>query len=175
MVDGVETASDVDLYTRPEVERIARKAFEAAKVRRGKVTSVDKANVLAESRMWRKIVTEMHIFGDILSDEASVLGGSIGLLPSASLGDGTGLYEPIHGSAPDIAGQGIANPTGTILSAAMLFRYSLDQQAAADAVEAAVEKVYEDGYRTPDLFGEGMTKVNTQEMGDLVAKALLEA
>ena len=184
MVDGVETASDVDLYTRPEVERIARKAFEAAKVRRGKVTSVDKANVLAESRMWRKIVTEMgqfdvvltnNIFGDILSDEASVLGGSIGLLPSASLGDGTGLYEPIHGSAPDIAGQGIANPTGTILSAAMLFRYSLDQQAAADAVEAAVEKVYEDGYRTPDLFGEGMTKVNTQEMGDLVAKALLEA
>jgi 3-isopropylmalate dehydrogenase len=171
---------------------------------------VDKANVLAESRMWRKIVTEMqakeypeielnhlyvdncamqlvlnpgqfdvvltnNIFGDILSDEASVLGGSIGLLPSASLGDGTGLYEPIHGSAPDIAGQGIANPTGTILSAAMLFRYSLDQQAAADAVEAAVEKVYEDGYRTPDLFGEGMTKVNTQEMGDLVAKALLEA
>ena len=210
MVDGVETASDVDLYTRPEVERIARKAFEAAKVRRGKVTSVDKANVLAESRMWRKIVTEMqakeypeielnhlyvdncamqlvlnpgqfdvvltnNIFGDILSDEASVLGGSIGLLPSASLGDGTGLYEPIHGSAPDIAGQGIANPTGTILSAAMLFRYSLDQQAAADAVEAAVDKVYEAGYRTADLFGEGLTKVNTQEMGELVAKALLEA
>jgi 3-isopropylmalate dehydrogenase len=209
IVDGVETASDIDLYTRPEVERIARKAFEAAKVRRGKVTSVDKANVLAESRMWRKIVTEMqakeypeielnhlyvdncamqlvlnpsqfdvvltnNIFGDILSDEASVLGGSIGLLPSASLGDGTGLYEPIHGSAPDIAGMGIANPTGTILSAAMLFRYSLDRQAAADAVEAAVDKVYEAGYRTPDLFGEGMTKVNTQEMGDLVAKALLE-
>ena len=207
--DGVETASGIDLYTRPEVERIARKAFEAAKVRRGKVTSVDKANVLAESRMWRKIVTEMqakeypeielnhlyvdncamqlvlnpsqfdvvltnNIFGDILSDEASVLGGSIGLLPSASLGDGTGLYEPIHGSAPDIAGMGIANPTGTILSAAMLFRYSLDRQAAADAVEAAVDKVYEAGYRTPDLFGEGMTKVNTQEMGDLVAKALLE-
>jgi 3-isopropylmalate dehydrogenase len=121
------------------------------------------------------VVLTNNIFGDILSDEASVLGGSIGLLPSASLGDGTGLYEPIHGSAPDIAGQGIANPTGTILSAAMLFRYSLDQQAAADAVEAAVEKVYEDGYRTPDLFGEGMTKVNTQEMGDLVAKALLEA
>ena len=197
MVDGVETASDIDLYTRPEVDRIARKAFEAA-------------NVLAESRMWRKIVTEMqakeypdielnhlyvdncamqlvlnpgqfdvvltnNIFGDILSDEASVLGGSIGLLPSASLGDGTGLYEPIHGSAPDIAGMGIANPTGTILSAAMLFRYSLDQQAAADAVEAAVDKVYEAGYRTPDLFGEGMTKVNTQEMGELVAKALLEA
>ena len=179
-------------------------------MRRGKVTSVDKANVLAESRMWRRIVTEMqakeypeielnhlyvdncamqlvlnpgqfdvvltnNIFGDILSDEASVLGGSIGLLPSASLGDGTGLYEPIHGSAPDIAGQGIANPTGTILSAAMLFRYSLDQQAAADAVEAAVDKVYEAGYRTADLFGEGMTKVNTQEMGELVAKALLEA
>lgn len=207
IIDGVETASDVDLYTRPEIERIARKAFEAAQGRRGKVTSVDKANVLAESRLWRRIVTDMrqkeypeielnhfyvdncamqlvlnpgqfdviltnNIFGDILSDEASVLGGSIGLLPSASLGDGTGLYEPIHGSAPDIAGQGIANPTGTILSAAMLFRYSLGQEAAAAAIEAAVDSVYEAGYRTPDLFAAGLTRVNTQTMGELVAQAV---
>ena len=207
--DGIQEATDTLTYNELEIKRIAIKAFEIAMKRRKKVTSVDKANVLDSSRLWRAVVNEVakdypevtvehmlvdncamqlvkdpgqfdvvltnNIFGDILSDEASVLGGSIGLLPSASLGDGTGLYEPIHGSAPDIAGQGSANPTGTILSAAMLFRYSLDQQAAADAVEAAVEKVYEDGYRTPDLFGEGMTKVNTQEMGDLVAKALLEA
>ena len=180
MVDGVETASDVDLYTRPEVERIARKAFEAAKVRRGKVTSVDKANVLAESRMWRKIVTEMqakeypeielnHLYVDNCAMQLVLNPGQFDVVLTNN------IFGDIHGSAPDIAGQGIANPTGTILSAAMLFRYSLDQQAAADAVEAAVEKVYEDGYRTPDLFGEGMTKVNTQEMGDLVAKALLEA
>ncbi|MDY2870163.1 MAG: 3-isopropylmalate dehydrogenase [Succiniclasticum sp.] len=210
LVDGVETASDIDLYTRPEVERIARKAFEAARKRRGRVTSVDKANVLAESRLWRRIVTDMqareypdvelnhfyvdncamqlvlnprqfdviltnNIFGDILSDEASVLGGSIGLLPSASLGDGTGLYEPIHGSAPDIAGQGIANPTGTILSAAMLFRYSLNQPGAADAVEAAVDAVYEAGYRTPDLAGAGLTTVRTAKLGALVAQAVLDA
>ena len=210
LVNGVETASDVDLYTRPEVERIARKAFEAAKKRRGKVSSVDKANVLAESRMWRRIVTEMqekdypdvelnhfyvdncamqlvlnpaqfdviltnNIFGDILSDEASVLGGSIGLLPSASLGDGTGLYEPIHGSAPDIAGKGIANPMGTVLSAAMLLRYSLDKPEAADAIEAAVDKVYADGFRTPDLAGAGLTKVNTAKLGELVAQAVLDA
>ena len=184
-------------------------AFEAARKRRGRVTSVDKANVLAESRLWRRIVTDMqareypdvelnhfyvdncamqlvlnprqfdviltnNIFGDILSDEASVLGGSIGLLPSASLGDGTGLYEPIHGSAPDIAGQGIANPTGTILSAAMLFRYSLNQPGAADAVEAAVDAVYEAGYRTPDLAGAGLTTVRTAKLGALVAQAVLD-
>lgn len=207
-INGVETASDIDLYTRPEIERIARKAFEAARGRRGRVTSVDKANVLAESRLWRRIVTEMqqkdypdielnhfyvdncamqlvlnpgqfdviltnNIFGDILSDEASVLGGSIGLLPSASLGDGTGLYEPIHGSAPDIAGQGIANPTGTILSAAMLFRYSLGKEEVAAAIEAAVDSVYEAGYRTPDLFVPGLKRVNTREMGKLTAKAVL--
>lgn len=208
-IDGVETASDVELYTRPEVERIARYAFEAAKVRGGKVTSVDKANVLASSRMWRRIVTEMqqkdypeielnhfyvdncamqlvtnptqfdvvltnNIFGDILSDEASVIGGSIGLLPSASLGDGTGLYEPIHGSAPDIAGQGIANPTGTILSAAMMFRYSLHNPEAAAAIEAAVDAVYAAGYRTPDLCGEGLQQVSTAQMGHLVAQAVLD-
>lgn len=209
MVNGVETASDVELYTRPEVERIARKAFEAAKLRRGKVTSVDKANVLGSSRMWRKIVAQIqaeefpevelnnfyvdncamqlvlkprqfdviltnNIFGDILSDEASVIAGSIGLLPSASLGDGTGMYEPIHGSAPDIAGLGIANPLGTILSVAMMFRYSLDNAAAAEAIEAAVDKVMESGYRTPDLAAEGLQKVSTSEMGHLVAEAILK-
>jgi len=207
MVNGVETASDIELYTRPEIERIARKAFEAAKLRRGKVTSVDKANVLGTSRMWRKIVTQMqqqdypelelnhmyvdncamqlvqnpkqfdviltnNIFGDILSDEASTIAGSIGLLPSASLGDGTGMYEPIHGSAPDIAGLGIANPLGTILSAAMLLRYSLKEETAAQAIEKAVDKVMSEGYRTPDLFGEGLKKVSTSEMGHLVAKAV---
>lgn len=205
--DGVETASDVEIYTRPEVERIARFAFEAAKKRRGKVTSVDKANVLASSRMWRRIVGEMqskaygdvelnnfyvdncamqlvlnpgqfdvvltnNIFGDILSDEASVIAGSIGMLPSASLGDSTGMYEPIHGSAPDIAGQGIANPLGTIYSVAMMLRYSLDQDAAADAIEAAIDRVLEKGYRTPDLCGEGLTKVSTSQMGQLIAAEL---
>ena len=209
MINGVETASDVELYTRPEVERIARKAFEAAKKRKGKVTSVDKANVLGSSRMWRKIVTQMqkeeftdvelnhfyvdncamqlvlnpaqfdviltnNIFGDILSDEASVIAGSIGLLPSASLGDGTGMYEPIHGSAPDIAGLGIANPLGTILSAAMMFRYSLNNDAAAQAIEDAVDKVMEKGYRTPDLAVEGLQKVSTCEMGHLVATEILQ-
>ena len=205
--DGVETASDVEIYTRPEVERIARFAFEAAKKRRGKVTSVDKANVLASSRMWRRIVGEMqaqdysgielnnfyvdncamqlvlnpgqfdvvltnNIFGDILSDEASVIAGSIGMLPSASLGDSTGMYEPIHGSAPDIAGQGIANPLGTIYSVAMMLRYSLDQDAAAEAIEAAIDRVLEKGYRTPDLCGEGLTKVSTSQMGQLIAAEL---
>lgn len=209
VVDGVETASDVELYTRPEVERIARKAFEAAKKRSGKVTSVDKANVLGSSRMWRKIVGQMqaeefpevelnnfyvdncamqlvlnpgqfdviltnNIFGDILSDEASVIAGSIGLLPSASLGDGTGMYEPIHGSAPDIAGLGIANPLGTILSAAMMFRYSLHNDEAANAIEAAVDKVMANGYRTPDLVAEGLKKVTTAEMGRLVAEEILK-
>lgn len=209
MINGVETASDVELYTRPEVERIARKAFEAAKKRRCKVTSVDKANVLGSSRMWRKIVAQIqaeefpevelnnlyvdncamqlvlnpgqfdviltnNIFGDILSDESSVIAGSIGLLPSASLGDGTGMYEPIHGSAPDIAGLGIANPLGTILSVAMMFRYSLHNAKAAEAIEEAVDKVMENGYRTPDLVAEGLQKVSTSEMGHLVAEEILK-
>ncbi len=205
--NGVETASDIEVYSRPEVERIAKFAFEAAKKRKGKVTSVDKANVLASSRMWRRITAEVHekayqevkldnlyvdncamqlvlnpgqfdviltnnIFGDILSDEASVIAGSIGLLPSASLGDGTGMYEPIHGSAPDIAGMGIANPLGTILSAAMMLRYSLNEDEAAQAIEEAVDRVLAKGYRTPDLAGPGLTKVSTAEMGHLVAEEL---
>lgn len=120
------------------------------------------------------VILTNNIFGDILSDEASTIAGSIGLLPSASLGDGTGMYEPIHGSAPDIAGQGIANPLATILSVAMMLRYSLNQNEAADAMEAAVDAVMEQGYRTPDLYAEGLKKVSTSEMGHLVAKELLK-
>ena len=206
--DGIEEASDIELYTRPEVERIARFAFEAAKKRRGKVTSVDKANVLGSSRMWRKIVAEMqakdypevelnnfyvdncamqlvlnpkqfdvilteNMFGDILSDEASMVTGSIGMLSSASLNETKfGLYEPSHGSAPDIAGQDKANPIATILSAAMMLRFSLDMDKEADAVEAAVQKVLTEGYRTGDIMSEGCKLVGTKEMGNLIAAAL---
>ena len=120
------------------------------------------------------VILTNNIFGDILSDEASTIAGSIGLLPSASLGDGTGMYEPIHGSAPDIAGQGIANPLATILSVAMMLRYSLNQNEAANAMEAAVDAVMEHGYRTPDLYAEGLKKVSTSEMGHLVAQELLK-
>ena len=120
------------------------------------------------------VILTNNIFGDILSDEASTIAGSIGLLPSASLGDGTGMYEPIHGSAPDIAGQGIANPLATILSVAMMLRYSLNQNEAADAMETAVDAVMEQGYRTPDLYAEGLKKVSTSEMGHLVAQELLK-
>ena len=120
------------------------------------------------------VILTNNIFGDILSDEASTIAGSIGLLPSASLGDGTGMYEPIHGSAPDIAGQGIANPLATILRVAMMLRYSLNQNEAADAMEAAVDAVMEQGYRTPDLYAEGLKKVSTSEMGHLVAQELLK-
>ncbi len=207
--EGVEEASDVELYSKPEIQRIARFAFQAAKERRGKLTSVDKANVLASSRLWRRIVSQMqaeefpevelnhyyvdncamqlvlnpkqfdiiltnNIFGDILSDEASTIAGSIGLLPSASLGDGTGMYEPIHGSAPDIAGQGIANPTATILSTAMMLRYSLKQPEAAAAIEAAVDGVMEQGYRTKDLYSDGLQLVSTSEMAYLIAAELLK-
>lgn len=204
--NGVERAWDLENYSVPEVERISRFAMEAARKRRHKVTSVDKANVLATSRLWRRTITKLaegypdvalnhfyvdncamqlvlnpkqfdviltnNIFGDILSDEASTIAGSIGLLPSASLGDGTGLYEPIHGSAPDIAGKDIANPLGTILSAAMLLRYSLHQEEAARAIERAVDDVMKAGYRTPDLAGEGLTTVGTKKMGQLVAEAV---
>ena len=206
-VDGVESAYDTERYSVPEIERIARVAFETARKRGGKVHSIDKANVLESSRLWRETVirvaadypdVELHhlyidnaamqlvrnpkqfdvivtsnIFGDILSDEASQIAGSIGMLASASLGEGTrGLYEPIHGSAPDIAGQNIANPLATILSAAMLLRYSLGETAAADAIEAAVEKVLVAGYLTPDIATEDCKKVGTREMGDVVAAAL---
>jgi 3-isopropylmalate dehydrogenase len=186
------------------VERIAKLAFDTAKLRRGKVTSVDKSNVLATSRLWRRTVEKVakdypeveygnlyvdncamqiavkptqfdvivtgNLFGDILSDEAAVVGGSIGMLPSASIGTSTSLYEPIHGSAPDIAGKGIANPIGTILSAAMLLRYSLHEEAAADAIEAAVDKALAEGYRTPDLWKDGFTKVNTSEMTKIISE-----
>ena len=202
--NGAERAWDLENYSVPEVERIAKLAFETAKLRRGKVTSVDKSNVLATSRLWRRTVAEVakdypevecnnlyvdncamqiavkptqfdvivtgNLFGDILSDEAAVVGGSIGMLPSASIGECTSLYEPIHGSAPDIAGQGIANPIGTILSAAMLLRYSLHEEKAADAIEAAVDKALAEGYRTPDLWKEGFTKVNTSEITKIISE-----
>ena len=196
--DGVERAWDLENYSVPEVDRIVRLAMETAKKRRGHVVSVDKANVLATSRLWRRtaaktaseypevtlenmyvdncamqlalhptrfdVIVTGNLFGDILSDEAAVLGGSIGMMPSASIGEHTSLYEPIHGSAPDIAGQGIANPLGTILSAAMLLRYSLQEEKAAAAIEKAVDMVLADGYRTADLYKEGFKKVTTEEM-----------
>ncbi len=205
-IDGVVSAWDMDVYSRPEVERIVNVACQAAQTRRGKVTSVDKANVLATSRLWRQtaaetaaafpdvtlshmyvdncamqlvlapktfdVIVTSNLFGDILTDEAAVLTGSIGMLPSASLGLGTGLYEPIHGSAPDIAGQGIANPVGTILSAAMLLRHSLNAQAAAAAIETAVEAVLAEGYRNADLYRPGLTKVSTAEMASRILAKL---
>ena len=206
-VDGAESAYDTERYSVPEVERIARVAFDTARRRRGLVHSVDKANVLESSRLWREtvirvaeeypdvelrhlyvdnaamqlvrdprqfdVIVTSNMFGDILSDEASQIAGSIGMLPSASLGEGTrGLYEPIHGSAPDIAGQDVANPLATILSAAMLLRYSLAETAAADAIEKAVETVLSKGLRTPDIAAEGCQKIGTAAMGDAVAAAL---
>ena len=202
IVDGVESAWDTEKYSVPEIERIAKLAFETAKLRRGKVTSVDKANVLASSRLWRRVVIELaknfsdvelnhlyvdncamqlainpkqfdvivtsNIFGDILSDEAAVIGGSIGLMPSASIGELTSLYEPIHGSAPDIAGKNIANPMGSILSAAMLLRYSLNNSAAAQAIENAVDKTLAEGYRTPDIYKDGFKKIGTDECTKII-------
>ena len=204
---GAEEAFDTMRYSRPEIERIARVAFDAARKRSKKVTSVDKANVLETFQFWKDVVTEVHkdypdvqfehmyvdnaamqlvkapkafdvivtgnMFGDILSDEASMLTGSIGMLPSASLNDKKqGLYEPSHGSAPDIAGKGVANPLATILSAAMMLRFSLNQPEAADRIETAVKKVLAQGLRTPDIHSEGTTKVGTREMGEAVVKAL---
>ncbi|MFT3777416.1 MAG: 3-isopropylmalate dehydrogenase [Ottowia sp.] len=204
---GTEEAFDTMRYSRPEIERIARVAFDAARKRGKKVTSVDKANVLETFQFWKDVVTEVHkdypdvtlehmyvdnaamqlvkapkafdvivtgnMFGDILSDEASMLTGSIGMLPSASLNDKKqGLYEPSHGSAPDIAGKGVANPLATILSAAMMLRFSLNQPEAADRIEAAVRRVLAQGLRTPDIHSEGTTKVGTREMGEAVVKVL---
>jgi 3-isopropylmalate dehydrogenase len=204
---GAEEAFDTMRYTRPEIERIAHVAFDAARKRGGKLTSVDKANVLETFQFWKDVVTEVHaqyadvkldhmyvdnaamqlvrapksfdvivtgnMFGDILSDEAAMLTGSIGMLPSASLNDaGKGLYEPSHGSAPDIAGRNIANPLATILSAAMMLRYSLNQPDAADRIESAVRDVLASGLRTADIWSEGDTRVGTSEMGDAVVAAL---
>ena len=201
--NGAERAWDLENYSVPEVERIARFAFEAARKRKNHVTSVDKSNVLATSRLWRRTVIRVHdeeypdvkldhmyvdncaqqfaihpsffdvvvtgnMFGDILSDEAAVLSGSVGMLPSASIGQETSLYEPIHGSAPDIAGKGIANPIAAILSAAMLLRYSLNEDKAADAIEKAVSDTLDEGYRTGDIYKEGMKKVNGIEMTEAI-------
>jgi 3-isopropylmalate dehydrogenase len=208
---GAEEAFDTMRYTRPEIERIAHVAFQAARRRAGgrggKVTSVDKANVLETFQFWKDVVTEVHrdypdvaldhmyvdnaamqlvrapkrfdvvvtgnMFGDILSDEASMLTGSIGMLPSASLdARNKGLYEPSHGSAPDIAGQGVANPLATILSAAMMLRYTLQQPEAADRIESAVRAVLAAGLRTGDIWSEGTRRVGTREMGDAVVAAI---
>lgn len=204
--DGFTVAVDTAEYSEPEVERVAKLAFRIAKTRRNKVCSIDKANVLETSRLWREVVTRVHqsfaevelehqlvdsaamrlithardydvlvtgnMFGDILSDESSVLSGSIGLLPSASLGHGTrGLYEPIHGSAPDIAGQGIANPVGTILSSAMMLRHSLERPDDAVRIEQAVERALVEGARTKDLGGRLSTRQMTAAIIDSLEPA----
>jgi 3-isopropylmalate dehydrogenase len=195
------------VYTESEIDRIGRVAFDIAAKRNGRVCSVDKANVLECTELWREVMSKVgaehpdielshmyvdnaamqlvkwpkqfdvmvttNMFGDILSDCAAMLTGSIGMLPSASLDEsGKGMYEPIHGSAPDIAGQGIANPLATILSVAMMLRYSLDEPAMAERIEKAVDKVLDEGLRTPDIMSEGMTEVNCEAMGDAVAAAL---
>ena len=204
---GSEEAFDTMRYSRPEIERIAHVAFQAARKRSKRVTSVDKANVLETFQFWKDVVTEVsthypdvaldhmyvdnaamqlvkapkkfdvvvtgNMFGDILSDEAAMLTGSIGMLPSASLNaSNQGLYEPSHGSAPDIAGQGIANPLATILSAAMMLRFSLNQATHADRIETAVKSVLSQGLRTADIHSAGTTRVSTREMGDAVVRAM---
>jgi 3-isopropylmalate dehydrogenase len=204
---GAEEAFDTMRYSRPEIERIAHVAFQAARKRSKRVTSVDKANVLETFQLWKDVVTEVgkeypdveldhmyvdnaamqlvkapkkfdvvvtgNMFGDILSDEAAMLTGSIGMLPSASLNaSNQGLYEPSHGSAPDIAGKGVANPLATILSAAMMLRFSLNQAEAADRIESAVKHVLAQGLRTADIWSEGTTRVGTREMGDAVVAAI---
>ena len=209
---GAEEAFDTMRYSKPEIERIAHVAFQAARKRKasgteGRVTSVDKSNVLETFQFWKDVVSGVgkqypdialdhmyvdnaamqlvkepkrfdvvvtgNMFGDILSDEASMLTGSIGMLPSASLNSkNQGLYEPSHGSAPDIAGKGVANPLATILSTALMLRFSLNQEEAADRIETAVKKVLASGLRTTDIYSEGTTKVGTSQMGDAVVKAL---
>ena len=209
MIDGVETGINTEIYTRPEIERVARVAFELARKRSNRLTSVDKSNVLEATELWRKVVTEVgkkeypdvalshmlvdncamqlirnprqfdvivttNLFGDILTDEASMITGSIGMLPSASIGGKVGLFEPIHGSAPDIAGKGVANPLATILSIAMMLKYSFTMPEEAAVIEKAVEQVLADGYRTGDIYREGEgKKVGTTEMGDRVREAVL--
>lgn len=205
--DNGQEAVDTCLYTEKEIERIVRQGFEIARKRRKKLASVDKANVLETSRLWREVVERIapdypdvelehilvdncamqllrrpssfdvivteNMFGDILSDEAAMLTGSIGMLSSASLGEGSfGLYEPVHGSAPDIAGQGLANPIATILSVALMYQLSFGYQDAAASVENAVKEVLDAGYRTSDLAVEGDKVVGTQEMGDLIVQAM---
>ena len=205
--NGEREGYNTYVYSESEIRRIAKVAFESAQKRNKKLCSVDKANVLEVTVLWREILEEVgkeypdvelshmyvdnaamqlvrapkqfdvmvtgNMFGDILSDAAAMLTGSIGMLPSASLDkDNKGMYEPCHGSAPDIAGQGIANPLATILSAAMMLRYSLNEVAAADAIEEAVSKVLDQGLRTADIFSEGMTKVSTEQMGEAVVAAL---
>jgi 3-isopropylmalate dehydrogenase len=206
LADGTRKGVNTLVYTEPEIERIAKIAFQVAGKRNKKVLSVDKANVLECTGLWREVVTRMHedysdielshmyvdncamqlvrdpnqfdvivttnMFGDILSDEASMLTGSIGMLPSASVGGETGMYEPIHGSAPDIAGQGKANPLATILSVGMMFKYSFDNEQVESWIENAVESVLNQGVRTPDIMSKGMKQVGTSQMGDLVAKEL---
>jgi 3-isopropylmalate dehydrogenase len=205
-LEAGERAFNTMVYTTAEIRRVTRLAFELARKRRRKVTSVDKANVLEVSTLWRREVAEVagefgdvaldhmfvdncamqlirapkqfdvivtgNLFGDILSDEAAMLTGSIGMLPSASLGGKVGLFEPVHGSAPDIAGQGIANPIATINSVAMMLQYALHQPAAAMALDVAVEAVLQQGYRTADIMRQGCTRVGTAQMGDLICTAL---
>jgi 3-isopropylmalate dehydrogenase len=209
--DGSERGVNTEVYTTPEVERIAHVAFQAALKRRKKVTSVDKANVLEVTELWRRVVSQIHrnesyagvqlehmlvdncamqlirnpkqfdvvvttnMFGDILSDEAAMLTGSIGMLPSASLGGNVGMYEPVHGTAPDIAGQDRANPLATILSVAMMLRHSFNQEAAADRIERAVEKVLNENYRTADIQEPGCTPVGCNQMGRLVRDRIAKA
>jgi len=204
---GAEEAFDTMRYSRPEIERIAHVAFQAARKRSKKVTSVDKANVLETFQFWKDVVVEVgqeypqvelttmyvdnaamqlvrnpkqfdvivtgNIFGDILSDQASMLSGSIGMLPSASLdANNKGMYEPIHGSAPDIAGKNLANPLATILSVSMMFKYTFADQATADRIDNAVKKVIAQGYRTGDIWTEGCRRVSCSEMGDAVVAAM---